>query len=58
MEALRDILAFVIVHHLVLVEGLVLILTGVILIAALIPGEQPEKALQKIVDLLKKLSRK
>lgn len=39
--------------------GLVLmILTGVIGIALIIPGEQPEKALQAVVDFLTKFSKK
>lgn len=32
------------------------LLIGVIAIAVLIPGEQPEKALQSVVDFLSKLS--
>lgn len=34
------------------------LLSGIIAVCLLIPGEQPEKALQAIVDLLAKLSRK
>ena len=41
------------------VAGLVImILTGVIGIAMIIPGEQPEKALQKALDFIKKFSKK
>lgn len=34
------------------------LLSGVIAITLLIPGEQPEKALQAAVDFLKKFSKK
>lgn len=34
------------------------LLSGVIAISLLIPGEQPEKALQSAVDFLKKFSKK
>lgn len=41
------------------VAGLVImILTGVIGIAMMIPGEQPEKSLQKVLDFIKKFSKK
>lgn len=39
-------------------SGVVALLTGIIAICLLIPGEQPEKTLQIIVDFLKKLSLK
>ena len=35
-----------------------LVLTGLIGLAMLIPGEQPEKALQKVLDIVKRFSRK
>lgn len=34
------------------------LLAGVIAVAQLIPGDQPEKSLQSIVDFLSKFSRK
>jgi hypothetical protein len=37
---------------------LVLVLTGLIGISMMIPGEQPEKALQSILDVIKKFSKK
>jgi hypothetical protein len=41
------------------VVGMVsLVLTGLIGIALLIPGEQPEKALQSVLDFIKKFSKK
>jgi hypothetical protein len=35
-----------------------LVLTGLIAICMMIPGDQPEKALQSILDLIKKFSKK
>jgi hypothetical protein len=35
-----------------------LILTGLIGISLMIPGEQPEKALQAVLDFIKKFSKK
>jgi hypothetical protein len=40
------------------VGALVALLSAVIAIASLIPGDEPEATLQKIVDFLSKLSRK
>ena len=37
---------------------LILILTGLIGISLLIPGDEPEKSLQKALDFLKKFSKK
>ena len=34
------------------------LLTAVIAVASFIPGDQPEKALQAVVDVLQRLSRK
>lgn len=41
-----------------LVGFLALVLSGLIGIAMMIPGDQPEKSLQKVLDFLKKLSKK
>jgi hypothetical protein len=40
------------------VSAVMALMSGVIAISMLIPGEQPEKALQKMVDFLKKFSAK
>lgn len=40
------------------VGAVVMILNSLIAVCLLIPGEQPEKALQKVVDWLSKYSRK
>jgi hemerythrin-like domain-containing protein len=41
-----------------ILEAIMLLLSAVILIAMMIPGEQPEKTLQAIVDFIKKFSKK
>jgi len=38
--------------------ALVALLTAVIAVASLIPGDEPENTLQKVVDFLSKFSRK
>ena len=40
------------------ITALVAVLVALIAFFALIPGEQPEKALQKVVDVIAKLSKK
>jgi hypothetical protein len=40
------------------VGALVALLSAVIAVASLIPGDEPENTLQKIVDFLSKFSRK
>ena len=40
------------------VSGVIGILSGVIAISLMIPGEQPEKALKSVVEFLTKFSRK
>jgi glutaminase len=51
-------LQFIVEHGVDLLGAAVLILSGVIVIAEIIPGEQPEKTLYKVVDFLKKFSKK
>lgn len=41
-----------------IIAQLVVIITAMIAIAMIIPGEQPEKTLQKVLDFIKKLSKK
>lgn len=54
LEQIAEILGNIPVY-LTLVSG---VLVALIALFAVIPGEQPEKALQKVVDLIQKLSRK
>lgn len=49
---------WLVVHGPEVVSAVVALLSGVITIALIIPGEQPEKALQSVVDFLKKFSKK
>lgn len=51
-------LTWVLANYESVLSGLVMMLSGVIAIALLIPGEQPEKMLQGWVDFLAKFSRK
>jgi hypothetical protein len=49
---------WLVLHGPELVSAIVALLSGVIAIALIIPGEQPEKALQGVVEFLKKFSKK
>lgn len=47
---------FIVANYQAILSALVGVLSAVIGIAILIPGDQPEKALQGVVDFLAKLS--
>jgi hypothetical protein len=49
---------WLVVHGPEVVSAIVALLSGVTAIALIIPGEQPEKALQSVVEFLKKFSKK
>jgi hypothetical protein len=49
---------WLVLHGPEVVSAIVALLSGVIAIALIIPGEQPEKALQGVVEFLKKFSKK
>lgn len=40
------------------ITAIVALLTAIMLIAQLIPGPEPERTLQKILDIIKKFSKK
>lgn len=58
MATVIEIINFIAANYQAILAALVAILTGVIAICLMIPGEQPEKALQAIVDFLTKFSKK
>lgn len=53
-----QILAWLAAHGSELISAISGLLSAMIILALMIPGEQPEKSLQKLVDLLGKFSRK
>jgi hypothetical protein len=53
-----EVVKFVIENHAIILEAVMGLLLGVIGISLLIPGDQPEKALQGVVEVLKKISKK
>jgi hypothetical protein len=55
---ISEILAWIVTNGPGFLAAINAVLTAVIALCLLIPGEQPEKFLQSIVDLLKKVSRK
>ena len=58
MQKVLEIGQFLVAHGPECVSALVAILSGIIGIAMLVPGEQPEKALKKVVGVLEKFSAK
>jgi hypothetical protein len=53
-----DVIKFIFSNLSAIVAALITILSGVIAIALIIPGDQPEKFLTAVRDFLKKFSRK
>lgn len=58
MTTLLNGISFVTQNYQAIVSATVALLTGVIAVAMLIPGAEPEKSLQKIVDFVSKFSKK
>jgi len=58
MEKVLEIVKMVVQFGPEIVSGVVAILSGVIAIAMIVPGEQPEKALKGVVAFLEKFSKK
>lgn len=58
MGSLIEVLKLVVEKGPEVISAVVALLSGAIAIALLIPGDQPEKALQNIVNLLTKISKK
>jgi hypothetical protein len=58
MEKLLESGQWLVAHGPDVVSGVMAVLSGVIAISLVIPGEQPEKALKAVVDFLSKFSRK
>jgi acetolactate synthase small subunit len=58
MEQIMHVLQMIVEKGPAVLSAIIGLLSAVIAVCLLIPGEQPEKALQAIVDFLKKFSRK
>lgn len=58
MEILLEFGKWLITNYESVVTAIVAVIMGVIGIATLIPGPEPERTLQKIVDFLRGISRK
>jgi len=58
MEQVVKILGLIVEHGPAVVSAVVGVLTALIGLFMLIPGEQPEKALKAVVDVIAKFSRK
>ncbi len=58
MDEILKALAWLQANYQSILANLILISTGITGIALLIPGEQPEKFLQKAINFLKRFSKK
>jgi hypothetical protein len=58
METVKAVIEFATVNGAAVAGSVVMILMGIIAIAEMIPGDQPEKTLKKIVAVLEKVSKK
>ena len=58
MEAVMHVLQLIVEKGPAVLSAIIGLLSAVIGVCLLIPGDQPEKALQGIVDFLSKFSRK
>jgi hypothetical protein len=56
MEILSNVVNFITANGPEIVSGIVAVLSGIIAISLVIPGEQPEKFLKGVVDFLSKFS--
>ena len=53
-----EMISFVATNIVPILNGVTAVIVGLIMIALVIPGEQPDKALQAALDFLTKFSRK
>ena len=58
MEQIVSVIGFVSLNYQAIITAVMALFTGIIAVSLLIPGEQPEKTLQAIVDFLSKFSKK
>lgn len=58
MEGFWKVIELIVSHYQEVITAIVGILTGIIAISLLIPGDQPEKALQSFVNFISKFSNK
>lgn len=53
---MMDVIQYIMANWAVIISAIVGLLASLLVIASLIPGEQPDKFLQSAVDFLKKFS--
>lgn len=58
MQTIAEIFGWIVANYDTVLNAIAAILAGVIGISLLIPGDQPEKALQGVVDFIAKFSKK
>ncbi len=58
METLKNAVLWIIANYQLIITAIAAVVSALIALFLLIPGEQPEKALRKIADFLAKFSNK
>lgn len=58
MDQLLEIAKFIFANYAQIIAGIVGIFSAVLVVALIIPGQEPDKTLQKIVDFISKFSKK
>lgn len=58
MEQVMAVIAWILANYEAVITALLAVLGGIIAIAMLIPGEQPEKSLKAIAGFIEKFSKK
>ena len=58
MEKVMEVFAWIMANYEAVLAAVMALLSGIIAVALLVPGQEPERTLQKIVDFLKKFSKK
>lgn len=58
MDTIMSVVTWITTNFQPVVNSLIAMLSGLVAICLLIPGEQPEKFLQSVVDFLTKFSKK
>jgi hypothetical protein len=58
MEQITELVKWMLMHGPMILEHLEVAILALIAIFMLVPGEQPEKALQAVINVIKRFSRK
>lgn len=55
---MADVIAWIMANYQTVVAAAVALISGIVAVALIFPGDEPERTLGKVLDVLKKLSKK